>query len=145
MGVEVRGRLCDPGVMSENEALIRAAYQAYSRGDAGRLLDLIDPGLEWTFLDPAEADPQPHVCHGRDELARALARQARQGLKSVVEEITSRGDKVLVVTRTPGVDQHRAWSNGDLNILVLTLAQGRVVAMRAFRERDQAARFADSS
>jgi hypothetical protein len=51
---------------------------------------------------------------------------------------------VLIVTRTPGVDQHRAWQNGGLNILVLTLAHGQVVAMRAFRDRDQAARFTEA-
>jgi ketosteroid isomerase-like protein len=127
----------------ENEALVREAYQAYSQGDTARLLELIDPGLEWTYLDPADADPQPHICHGRDKFAWALNRQAQQGLKSEVEEIAASGDKVMVVTRTPGVDQRRAWHNGDRNILVLTLADRQVVAMRAFRDQDQARRFAD--
>ena len=126
----------------ENEALVREAYEAYSRGDTARLLQLIHPNLEWTYLDPADADPQPQVCRGRGELAGALAGQARQGLKSEVEEIAASGDKIMVVTRTPGVDQHRAWHNGDRDILVLTLAEGQVVAMRAFRDRDQARRFA---
>jgi len=127
----------------ENEALVREAYQAYSQGDTARLLELIHPGLEWTYLDPADADPQPHICHGRGEFAWALNRQARQDLKSEVEEIAASGDKVMVIARTPGVDQHRAWRNGDRNILVLTLADRRVVAMRAFRDADQACRFAD--
>jgi ketosteroid isomerase-like protein len=127
----------------ENEALVREAYEAYNRGDTAQLLELIHPGVEWTYLDPADADPQPQVCHGRDQFAWALSRQAEQGLKSEVEEIAAGGDKVLVVARTPGVDQHRAWRNGDHNILVLTLADGQVVAMRAFRDRDQARRFAD--
>ena len=63
--------------MSEdNEALVRSAYEAYGRGDAARLLDLVHPDLEWTYLDPSFADPQPQVCHGRDQLAWALGRQA---------------------------------------------------------------------
>ena len=98
----------------ENEALVREAYQAYSQGDTARLLQLVHPNLEWTYLDPADADPQPQICHGRDELAGALAQQARQGLKSEMEEIAASRDKVMVVARTPGVDQHRAWHNGDV-------------------------------
>jgi ketosteroid isomerase-like protein len=129
--------------MSEKDlALVREAYEAYSRGDTARLLELADPDLEWTYLDPADADPQPQVCRGRDQLEWALGRQARQGLSSEMEETAASGDKVMVVVRTPGLDQHRAWRNGDRNILVLTLAGGRVVAMRAFRDRDQARRFA---
>ena len=126
----------------DNEALVRDAYAAYQQGDTSRLLQLVDSGLEWAYLDPAEADPQPQVCHGRDQLAWALGRQARLGLTSEVQEIAASGDKVMVVTRTPGVDQHRAWHNGDRNILVLTLADSQIVAIRAFRNRDQARRFA---
>ena len=44
--------------MSEqNESLVRGAYEAYSRGEITKLLDIIDPGLEWTYLDPSLADP----------------------------------------------------------------------------------------
>ena len=45
--------------MSEqNESLVRGAYEAYSRGEIAKLLDIIDPGLEWTYLDPSVADPE---------------------------------------------------------------------------------------
>ena len=36
----------------ENEALVRSAYEAYGRGDVTRLLELVHPDLEWTYLDP---------------------------------------------------------------------------------------------
>lgn len=129
----------------ENEALIRAACDAYTQGETVQLLELVHPDLEWTYLDPAEADPQPQVCHGRGELEWALGRQARQGLESAVEEVTASGDKVLVVIRTPGLDERRAWQNGDRNILVVTLSEGKVVAMRAFRDHDEARSFIDAS
>ena len=35
-----------------NVALIRQAYAAYGRGDPAAMLDLVDPDLEWTYLDP---------------------------------------------------------------------------------------------
>ena len=126
----------------ENEAAVRAAYEAYGRGEVNRLLDLVHPDLEWTYLDPSCEDPQPQVCHGREELARALGQQAGQGIVSEVEEIASSADKVMVAVRTPGADQRRAWQADDHSYLVLTLGQGRIIAMRDFRDRDEARSFA---
>jgi uncharacterized protein len=125
----------------ENEALVRGAYEAYGRGDATMLLELVDPDLEWTYLDPSVADPHPQVCHGRDELAWALRRLAERGGESELEEVASCGDKVMVAVHTPGLDQHRAWQGNDRNYMVLTLRQGKIVAMRAFRNLDAARGF----
>jgi ketosteroid isomerase-like protein len=126
----------------ENEPVVRAAYEAYGRGEVSRLLELVHPDLEWTYLDPSLKDPQPQVCHGREELAQALGQQADRGLVSQVEEIASSGDKVMVAVRTPGADQRRAWDADDRNYVVLTLARGRIVALRDFRDRDGARSFA---
>jgi ketosteroid isomerase-like protein len=125
-----------------DEAVVRAAYEAYGAGEVTRLLDLVHPDLEWTYLDPSMADRQPRVCHGRAELAAALDQQAGQGLVSQVEEIASSGDKVMVTVRTPGADERRAWQAGDRSYLVLTMAHGRIAAMRACRDRDEARVFA---
>ena len=125
----------------ENEALVRRAYEAYGRGDVTGLLELVHPDLEWTYLDPGFSDPQPQVCHGRQQLAWALGRQAGRGAGSELEEIHSCGDKVMVAVHTPGADQHRAWQGNDRNYLVLTLRHGQVVAMRAFRDPDAARSF----
>jgi ketosteroid isomerase-like protein len=127
---------------SENENLIRTAYEAYSRGDLSQLLELVDPDLEWTYLDPAYENPEPQTCHGRPELEWALRGQADRGLVSELEEVTAHGDKVMVAVRTPGIDQRRARQADDRNYLVLTLQQGRIVAMRACRDREEAHGFA---
>jgi ketosteroid isomerase-like protein len=127
---------------SDNESLIRTAYEAYSRGDTSQLLELVDPGLEWTYLDPARENPEPQTCHGRPELERALRGQAARGLNSQLEEVTGHGDKVMVVVHTPGLDQRRARQADDRNYLVLTLKQGRITAMRACRDRAEALGFA---
>ena len=63
-----------------NETLVRTAYAAYEQGDVTALLDTVDPDLEWTYLDPSEANPEPQICHGRGELEIALQRQLRRGL-----------------------------------------------------------------
>jgi ketosteroid isomerase-like protein len=66
----------------ENENVIRTAYDAYSRGDITAIIATVDAELEWTYLDPSRADPQPQVCHGRGELTAALQGQAERGLTS---------------------------------------------------------------
>ena len=125
-----------------NEAVVREAYEAYGRGDVARMLEFVDPELEWTYLNPAFEDPEPETCHGRDQLRLALERQAGQGLASQIEEIAASGDKVMVVIRTPGIDRVRARQAGDRNFLVLTLDQERIIKMRACRDQDEARAFA---
>ncbi len=63
-----------------NGAVVREAYEAYGRGDVARMLEFVDPELEWTYLNPAFENPEPETCHGRDQLRVALERQAGQGL-----------------------------------------------------------------
>ncbi|MFY9669716.1 MAG: hypothetical protein WAK44_17330 [Trebonia sp.] len=87
-------------------------------------------------------NPQPQTCHGREQLAWALGQQADRGLVSQVEEIASSGDKVMVAVHTPGADQRRAWQAEDRSYLVLTMGRGRIVALRDFRDRDEARGFA---
>ncbi|HEX6930795.1 MAG TPA: nuclear transport factor 2 family protein [Streptosporangiaceae bacterium] len=123
---------------TENENLIRGAYEAFARGDLAAMLAVVDPDLEWTYLDPAFPNPDPQTCHGRDQLAEGLRRQARRGLKSHVEEVIGNEDKVLVTIRTPGADQFRARQTGDLNYDVFTVRDGRIIALRACRDRGQA-------
>ena len=122
----------------ENVARVREAYAAYTRGDTATLLDMVDPDLEWTYLDPATVNPSPQTCHGRGELKVALARQASRGLRMELEEILGQDDKVLVVVHIPGVDAHRATPANDRNYEVLTMRDGQIVALRACRSRAQA-------
>ena len=61
----------------ENEALVRRAVEAYRRGDAAGLLELVHPDLEWTYLNPEDPDPQPQVCHGPTDQGLVLFRHDR--------------------------------------------------------------------
>jgi ketosteroid isomerase-like protein len=122
---------------NENEDLIRNAYDAYASGDLNAMLAVVDPDLEWTYLDPAFSSAEPQTCRGRDRLADGLRQQARRGLKSQVEEVIGNDDKVLVTVRTPGSDQFKARPTGDLAYDVFTIRNGRIVALRACRDRNQ--------
>jgi ketosteroid isomerase-like protein len=77
----------------EDESVVRAAYEAYGQGEVNRLLELVHPDLEWTYLDPSMENPQPQTCHGREQLAWALGQQA---------------DRSLVLTLGPGTDRRAA-------------------------------------
>jgi ketosteroid isomerase-like protein len=125
---------------NENVALVRRAYDAYARGELATMLEVVDPDLEWTYLDPSLADPQPQVCHGRHELEAALRRQAERGLRAQLEEVVGHGDQVMVVVRTPGVDAYHLRQADDRNYDVFTVRDGRIVALRACRDRQEALR-----
>jgi ketosteroid isomerase-like protein len=127
---------------NENEELVRSAYEAYASGDVATMLRFVDADLEWTYLDPAFEDPEPQVCHGTQELRVALQRQARRGLKSRLEEVHANGDLVMVALHTPGLDELRARKADDRNYDVLTVRDGRIVAMRACKNRGEALQLA---
>lgn len=122
--------------------VVRRAFEALARGDVVAMLADVDPGVEWTYLDPSEPDPQPSTCRGRRQLER-LAGNAWQGM--TLEEVVPHGDRVLVVTRTPGAGRRRTWATGDVSFHVVTLDGGRVVALHACRSRREAEELASKS
>ncbi len=123
---------------NQNLELIRTAYAAYARGDLATVLEFVDPDLEWTYLDPSVEHPDPQVCHGRHEFETALERQAEHGLKAEIEEVSGKGDRVMVVVRIPGIDAFRVRKADDRNYTVLTVRGGRIVALRDCRDRQEA-------
>jgi ketosteroid isomerase-like protein len=128
---------------NQNEWIVREAFIAYNRGDVPRMMDFVHPDLEWTYLDPAFPNPSPQTCRGRDQLEKALLRYAERGLRTEVEQVVASGGKVFLVTRTPGVDRHRARQTDDLNFDVVTVKDGLIVALRACHDRAEARALAD--
>jgi ketosteroid isomerase-like protein len=126
----------------ENADLIRRAYEAYASGDLAAMLQLVDPELEWTYLDPSLEQPAPQVCHGRQELEQVLQHWAEHGIQGELDEVTSSGELVMVGVRTPGVNAHHGWRRGDRAYIVFTVREGRVVALRDCRDRQEALRLA---
>ena len=92
-------------------------------------------------LDPSLEDPEPQVCRGRHELESALEHQAERGLRAQLEEVVGHRDQVMVVVRTPGVDAHRVRQADDRNYSVFTVRDGRIVALRDCRDRQEALHF----
>jgi uncharacterized protein len=122
----------------ENAELIRRAYQAYASGNLAAMLELVDPELEWTYLDPALEHPTPQVCYGRQELEHVLRRWAEQGLRAELEEVASSGELVMVGMRTPGVNEQFGRRGDDHAYSVFTVRDGRIVGLRDCRDRQEA-------
>ena len=78
------------------------------------------------------------MCHGRHELETAFTRQAERGLRAELEEVAATGDRVMVVVRIPGIDVYRLRKADDRNYAVLTVREGRIVALRDCRDRGEA-------
>ena len=123
---------------NENAELIRRAYRAYANGDLDGMLALVDPDLQWTYLDPALEHPTPQDCHGRQELEQVLRHWAEHGLRAELEEVTSAGELVMVGVWTPGVDAHHGWRGDNRAYSVFTPRGGRIVALRDCRDRQEA-------
>jgi len=128
----------DTRMCNQNEWIVREAFLAYDRGDVARMMDFVDPDLEWTYLDPGLEDPQPQTCRGRGELEKALRWQADRGLQAELEQVIAAGEKVILVMRTPGVDQYRHWQAGDRTYDVVTVRDGLIVGLHACRDRGEA-------
>jgi ketosteroid isomerase-like protein len=123
---------------NQNEWIVREAFLAYDRGDVARMMDFVDPDLEWTYLDPGLEDPQPQICHGREELEKALRRLADLGLRTELEAVVAAGDRVMLVMRTPGVDEYRHRQADDRTYNVVTVRDGLIVGLHACHDRGEA-------
>ena len=46
---------------NQNEWIVREAFRAYDRGDVTRMMDFVDPEVDWTYRDP-ELEDSARVC-----------------------------------------------------------------------------------
>jgi ketosteroid isomerase-like protein len=123
---------------NQNEWIVREAFLAYDRGDIARMLEFVDSDLEWTYLGLALEDPEPQTRHGRVELEKALRWQAEHGLRGHLVQVVAAGEKVILVMRTPGVDQYRGREDDNRTYDVVTVRDGLIVTLRACRDRGEA-------
>ena len=125
-------------MVDDAEQVARQAYAGFAAGDTAAVLSLVDEELEWTFLDPTVPDPEPALCRGRAQLAYWMGRDSGWKLRAELQEVVANGERVLVVTRSPGIDAIRARKTNDFNFHLLTVRNGKIIALRACRDRDEA-------
>src|SRR5262249_23516926 len=136
---------------NQNEWIVREAFRAYDRGDVARMMDFVDPEVDWTYRDPELAGSEPQICHGRGGLEKALPRQAARrpraqlgeviagrGRVARVEEVMGAGEGVMLVMRTPGVDEYRRQQADGRTYDIATVRGGLIVGLKACRDRSEA-------
>lgn len=123
---------------NQSEWIVREAFLAYDRGDVARMMDFVDPDLEWTYLDPGMETPQPQIRRGRGELEKALRRKADWGSRAELEEVIAAGEKVILVMRVPGSDDNGHRRADDRTYDVATVRDGLIVGLHACRDRGEA-------
>jgi ketosteroid isomerase-like protein len=123
---------------NQNEWIVREAFRAYDRGDVARMMDFVDPEVDWTYRDPELAGSEPQICHGRGELEKTLRRQAGRRPRAQLEEVIAAGDRVMLVMRAPGVDEYRRQQADGRTYDIVTVRGGLIVGLKACRDRSEA-------
>ena len=131
----------DPQQTEQAIAGLRAAYAAFNRGDIDAAVQLFDPNVEW--IEPPEF-PGGGAYHGVDAAKRYLA-QSRAGAAEVISEperFIPSADRIVVFVYARVLPKDsQAWQEIRLAD-VYTFRDGRVTAMHAFANRQDALRWA---
>ena len=109
----------------------RNGLEAWQRGDVAALEPLLDPDVELTWWEPGDWD-----CHGREAVLALLRERTIQGAGAAKIELIEAGDNAIVATRAATVPDGLA--AGLRPATLITFREGRVIAMRQFRDRNEA-------
>ena|SRR5258708_7370900 len=117
-----------PGSVAER---VRVALES---GDLDAISELLDPNVRWG----APGDDAPS-CQNRRQVLAWYRRGREAGVRARVTELTVYGNKILVGLKVSG--NRTAGREGGVadRWQVLTVSEGRIVDIRGFEERDEAA------
>lgn len=119
---------------------LRAAYEAFNRGDMDAAVRSFDANVEW--IEPAEF-PGGGEYHGVEGAKRYLtqSRASAAQLISEPEQFIPAGNRIVVFVHARRLPRHSdTWRERDLAD-VYTFRGGRVMSMRAFADRQDALRW----
>jgi DNA-binding transcriptional MerR regulator len=116
------------------EAVAKRLRAAVEAADLTEFADLLDPRVRWG----GEQDT-PQTCHSRDEVLRVYRDGRAAGARARVTEVATHGNRILVGLRVQWAASSSTADQEEDRYQVLKLARGRIVDIRGFAERDQAA------
>jgi ketosteroid isomerase-like protein len=118
----------------ENVGIMREAYNAFDRGEANVLFELLDPEIEWKALE----DTEPK--HGTEGVLESVGGwfQVWDDFHIEPEEFIDGGDHVIAVVmergRVPGSEEVVS----QRFFQVWTLLDGRIRAFREYKTQGEA-------
>ena len=123
--------MSEPLAPDEIAALVEAALES---ADLEAFRDLLDPNVRWGAPDASTDD-----CKNREQVLAWYKRGRAAGTRATVSEIVVGHDKLLVGLKVVGLSEPGDHGGQVERWQVLTLAQGRVVDIRGFEDRAEAA------
>jgi ketosteroid isomerase-like protein len=121
----------------ENVEIVRSAHDALNGGDIDALVVLCDAEFR---LDMSNRVFNPAVYEGHDGIRRFYS-EVRDVWASYVwepEELMEAGDSVVALLRSGGTGRGSGVEVERRTAMVWTVRKGRAVALRFFRDRNEA-------
>jgi ketosteroid isomerase-like protein len=116
------------------EVVAKQIRTALNSADLTELSHLLDPQVQWGAPDAKRAS-----CQNREQVLTWYRKGRANGVRARVTEMVVRNDKILVGLKMAG-DATAAEAGDEANRWqILTLAAGRIVDIRGFEDRAEAA------
>jgi ketosteroid isomerase-like protein len=116
-----------------NVEIVRLAYEAFARGDLEGAAAVLHPDVKYDWIDPGPGD-----CHNAEEVMQLAQARMAEGFVGEPREIIDAGDNVVIVVANPDPQRYGAAPGETAATTVLTLREGRIVAMQDYRSRADA-------
>lgn len=125
--------------MSSNMQIMRAAFDAFARGDLAAVLSIFDPDLEWREADNfiyADGNPYRGPEAVRDGVFARIARDW-DGYEVRVEEMHDAGDTVVATGRYKGTYKATGRKVDAQFAYVLKLRDGKLIFFQQYTDTAQ--------
>jgi ketosteroid isomerase-like protein len=113
------------------EGRIKVALES---ADLAAIKDLLDPDVRW-----GAPDDEAPGCQNRRQVLAWYRRGREAGVRARVTELVAHGDKILVGLNVVGRPAVEAQGGEEERWQVLTVAGDRIVDIRGFDDREEAA------
>src|SRR5687767_14427672 len=125
----------------ENVEIVRRVYDAVARDDAGTVLSLYDPEIEWDFSQgPLGSFMGRGVYHGHEGI-RSWARERYEAWETIgdhCDELIDAGDQVISVVTSSGRGRASGAQVEWKHYAVWTISDGKIVRVVWLATRSEA-------
>jgi ketosteroid isomerase-like protein len=128
-------------VSQENVEIVRGIYEAVARRDAAAPFAVYAEDIVWDVSNSRRATIMDSVAYHGHEGVRKFWEEAVSAFGTVdldVDEVIDAGDRVVALIREHEIGRTSGVPVDTRHVAVWTLADGKVVRMQIFDDREQA-------